>query len=455
MKRTLSKTIIFLSAASLFFAGLSGCKKTTTSGPQTSTPTSAAPAERPVAAAPVIPTPEPVKDWYNKEDREFTLTTAGQLAGLAKLVNSGNSFKGKTIILGENIDLSGYHAKSKFNDGKGWVPIGSNRSKFRGTFDGNGKAVRGLYINDPMLFYAGLLGRLDSATVRNVNVLDVNINAHSRAGAVAGGVGSSTLNNCTGSGQIKGKASYVGGIVGYARRGSSISASDSKADVNGNNYIGGIVGDVNGGSRVTRCHSSGKVTGEVVVGGIAGSVKDRGSSVTNSYSSAKITTGSQGGGIAGLVIQGGSVRNCYSTSEVSGRTLVGGIVGQAGQEGQATQQPRQARQTAQITDSLSNNVALNSSVKATIGIAGRLQGHNKTRLVMLSNAAFGGLTNHTGNTDWSAKGDRGKDGPDITKEEIAADGTLGGRFTSQNGWTTEDGKLPGFREAVLMPQHLR
>ena len=468
MKRTISKTVILLTISLMLFAGVWGCKKTTTSGSQQSGASGTSAAEKKkAAAATAVSTPEPVKDWYSKEDKEFTLNTAAQLAGLANLVKSGNSFKGKTIILGRDIDLAGYHAKSKFNDGKGWIPIGGKRSMFKGTFDGNGKVVRGLYINDPILFYAGLFGRLDSATVRNVTVTEANITAHSRAGAVAGGIGGSTVINCKGSGQINAGA-YAGGVLGYARRKSNISESSSSASVNGNNYIGGIVGELDGGSKVTKSHSSGKAAGELAVGGIAGGVKDKGSSVSNCYSSAKVTTGSKGGGIAGQVHQGASVRNCYSTGEVSGRTFVGGIAGQAGKEGPPKQQeqakakqaksaarPAAQAAAAQITDTLSNNAALNPSVKATIGVAGRVQGHNNSILTMLKNAAFSGMTNQAENTEWAAKTDKGRDGPDITKEQIFADGTLGGRFTSQNGWITQDGRLPGFEETLPIPQHLR
>lgn len=458
--------------AVMIFAGLHGCKKTTASGSQQEGSAGrAAGTERQKASAPAVPTQEPVKDWYNKDDKEFTLTTAGQLAGLAKLVKSGERFKGKTIILGADIDLGGYHAKSKFNEGKGWVPIGGKRAMFKGTFEGNGRTIRGLYINDPMLFYAGLFGRIDSATVKSVNVVDVNITAHSRAGAIAGGAGNSTVLNSRGSGQINAGA-YVGGVLGYARRRSNISECSSNANVNGNNYIGGIVGEVDGASRVTKCHSANNVTGELAVGGIAGGVKDRGSIVSNCYSSAKVTTGSKGGGIAGHVHQGASVRNCYSIGEVSGRTFVGGIVGQAGLEGQGEQpaaktkakQPAKqtarpaARQTAQaapVLDTLSNNVALNPSVKATVGVASRVQGHNNSRLTMIRNIAFAGITNYAGNTEWAAKTERGRDGLDITKEQIIADGTIGGRFKTENGWIVQDGRLPGLTETVPVPSHLR
>ncbi|MDR0307356.1 MAG: hypothetical protein LBI42_11045 [Chitinispirillales bacterium] len=440
MKHISQKTVLAFTTALILLTALYGCNKTKTSGGSAAAAAAGNTAERQRTAAtpPPARTEDPVKDWYNPESKVFEISKAGQLAGLAKIVNSGNSFKGKTIIITADIDLSGYHANSSFNEGRGWVPIGSKRSVFKGTFDGNGKVVRGLYINNPKLFYAGLLGRLDSAVVKNLSVTEANITAHSRAGAVAGGIGNSSVEHCYSSGTVKGNG-FIGGVVGYSYRRSKVSDSYSESSLGGENYIGGVAGDLDGGSIVERCYSAGKVSGEAAVGGVAGGIQGRGSRVSNSYSTAKIESGSKGGGIAGLVIQGGNIKNCYSTSEVTGRTYIGGIAGQ-------------------IADTLSNCVALNKSVKATVGVAGRLRGHSDGKM-LLKNAAFIGMMNKDGNAEWLNKTDKGKikakDGLDITKEQIKADGTFGGLFTLENGWTTEDGKLPGFGSALTLPDHLR
>lgn len=61
--------------------------------------------------------------WYNGTDTEFGIGTADELAGLAELVNGGNQFIGKTIVLTKDIDLSSYG--DHWNGGKGWTPIGT------------------------------------------------------------------------------------------------------------------------------------------------------------------------------------------------------------------------------------------------------------------------------------------------------------------------------------------
>ena len=43
--------------------------------------------------------------WYSETATEFTLTTAEQLVGLAELVDGGNDFAGKTVKIGNSIDL--------------------------------------------------------------------------------------------------------------------------------------------------------------------------------------------------------------------------------------------------------------------------------------------------------------------------------------------------------------
>ena len=44
--------------------------------------------------------------WYNETSTEFEISTAEQLAGLAELVNNGNDFSGKTILLTADIVLN-------------------------------------------------------------------------------------------------------------------------------------------------------------------------------------------------------------------------------------------------------------------------------------------------------------------------------------------------------------
>ena len=102
-------------------------------------------------------------NWYNDSESSFKISTPEQLAGLAQLVNGGNTFEGKTITLANDIVLNEGVLKENGElngDGsnfKQWTPIGEGFQRsdtylfffqFKGTFDGNGHTVSGIYINN-------------------------------------------------------------------------------------------------------------------------------------------------------------------------------------------------------------------------------------------------------------------------------------------------------------------
>lgn len=115
--------------------------------------------------------------WYSNTATEFVLTEEEQLAGLGQLVADGNTFAGKTIKLGADMNLG---AKA----GKVFLPIGYDESKpsnlgaFKGIFDGQNHVVRDLYQNTWNIkgnydgnYYKlsmGLFGLIEGGTVKNL-----------------------------------------------------------------------------------------------------------------------------------------------------------------------------------------------------------------------------------------------------------------------------------------------
>jgi len=103
--------------------------------------------------------------WYKESKTEFTITTAEQLAGFAKLVNEGNKFTNKTVKLGRNIMLND---TLNWQDWKNtpptnkWISIGIGpNNSFDGSFSGNGHIISGIYVeysneNPGLLF--GMVG---------------------------------------------------------------------------------------------------------------------------------------------------------------------------------------------------------------------------------------------------------------------------------------------------------
>ncbi|MDR0330215.1 MAG: hypothetical protein LBH93_00705, partial [Chitinispirillales bacterium] len=211
--------------------------------------------------------------WYtnNAAAASFNISTADELAGLAALVNRSSSpvsFAGKTVKLAASIDLSGYKS------GNGWTPIGAEASAFKGVFDGNGKKISGLYIDDITRSYAGLFGHIGSgAEIKNLGVVGVNVNGGVLVGALVGRVGDSAkVAQCYTTGTVNG-SNYVGGLVGHLRSGSRKSAVSncySTCAVTGTSRVGGIAGEVDT-SYLQRCAAlNPSVKGTEYVGRVVG-----------------------------------------------------------------------------------------------------------------------------------------------------------------------------------------
>lgn len=139
----------------------------------------------------------PDTSWYDASATEYTLDTAEELAGLAKLVYDGNNFSGKTVKLGADIDLGDYL----------WTPIGQTggygaKAYFQGAFDGQGNTISNLYItetNEGANYAAGLFGFLDCGmtnTIGNFVIDGAVVYGHHWTGAAAGYL-SGTLENVT------------------------------------------------------------------------------------------------------------------------------------------------------------------------------------------------------------------------------------------------------------------
>lgn len=188
-------------------------------------------------------------EWYDPTANEFVLTTAGQLAYLAQLVNGGTSFAGKTIKLGGNIEIS-----------KTWTaPIGTDQSKsFKGTFDGEGHVVS---VKDSTTF-CGLFGYNDG-TIRNV-IVTGTVNASSATDTNVGGIAGTNqrkVQNCgfygrfenTDGKTIRGVANGAGtGVENcwfYNTGENSVDVAGNQWNKPKNSYVN--KGDVSGGELVS------------------------------------------------------------------------------------------------------------------------------------------------------------------------------------------------------------
>ena len=266
-------------------------------------------------------------------DGTYNIVSAAGVKSLAELVNAGDNFEGKTIVLTADANLGGEE----------WMPIGNGTrnsagykgNAFKGTFDGNGKTISGLKIaNRSGSDAAGLIGVLDGGTVKNLT-LDVDINVSDNNDLAAGCVGLLTNNgiveNVTVSGNVK-SVKAAAGIVSRVIKSGTVRNCHNHATVSGTSYnIGGIVGAAyydNEGMTIEGCTNDGAVSGTYAVGGIAGLSA---AEVKNCSNSATVTgNGTSVGGVIGEQQNAGSITGCTNTGNVTNKTAAygnGGIVG--------------------------------------------------------------------------------------------------------------------------------
>ena len=104
-----------------------------------------------------------------------------------------------TYTLAFDIDLGGAPAESTNalrgttrSGAAGWTPIGTAENPFKGTFNGNGKTIKGLY------GAAGLFGYVERGTIKNVTLAEAIIEAAANyVGIVVGHLNGGTVENVT------------------------------------------------------------------------------------------------------------------------------------------------------------------------------------------------------------------------------------------------------------------
>ena len=166
--------------------------------------------------------------WYNDTDTVFTITTPEQLAGVAVL---SSNFSGKTVLLGADMDMTGYE----------WTPI----CDFAGTFNGQNHTVSGMVCANNNYSSKGLIGYTRSnagAYICNVRVEDSCFVGKTNVGGIVGKLQNADMSNCVSAALIA-NGEYTGGIAGntvWANISRSISYGRIIAKRTG--YCGGVVG---------------------------------------------------------------------------------------------------------------------------------------------------------------------------------------------------------------------
>ena len=217
-------------------------------------------------------------------DNPYKISTAAELAWFRDYVNGtivdedeadGTTHPSASATLTEDIDLSEFcHAAddTKNTEEVSWIPIGNYDNQYQGTFDGNGKTIRNLYINATP-DYTGFFGEAhEGGCIKNITFDNAKVKSTGdySTGILVGDAGPciieniKTLANCS----VEGKV-FVGGIAGISS--SDIINCENHAEVKGTRFLGGVVGHYGGSGSITSCANYGAVTGtQTYVGGMAG-----------------------------------------------------------------------------------------------------------------------------------------------------------------------------------------
>lgn len=248
----------------------------------------------------------------------YQISSAGELANLAKMVSGGETYESTYFELTADIDLGG----------KEWTPIGTKDSQFAGKLFGNGNTIsnltvgggdnRGLFsyssgeiknlylekIDITTTMNAGGVCAFNSVTIEGCGVLSGTIICSNPNGGQLGGIcmeNSGTISRCFSNASVKGATSagivYINrgiGVVQDCYNTGTLEGSSSASGINTNNY-----------GKIKTCLNLGAVIAE-------DKISEEGSVI-------------RGYGICVMNVPGASLENCYSDSDVCPKELFGGF----------------------------------------------------------------------------------------------------------------------------------
>lgn len=174
--------------------------------------------------------------WLNADT--IPIYDTEMLQWVSDKCNSGTTFAGKYIKLMNNIVLP-------LNQPNNMSSIGSYPDHpFKGTFDGNGKLITNLYIDQPNTPYQGFFGYTLDANLYNVGLVNITASGRNYTGGMVAYAENTNMRDCYVNGGTLFALSYCGGLVGYQTPGTNsiISGCYNTCTVSGNHYVGGLLG---------------------------------------------------------------------------------------------------------------------------------------------------------------------------------------------------------------------
>ena len=243
---------------------------------------------------------------YNEESEKYEISNAGQLYWFAEQVNSGNASLNAVlttdIVVNETVLAADGSLGADPDTLRMWRSIGNDDAEniFKGTFDGQGHTISGLYFsndsNESNVMCASLFG-VSAGSIQNVGLEDSYLNHYNISAGIC------AINN----GQIV-NCYNAGTILGYGASGICAINSDNGS--------------------IENCYNTGVIRGFGLVAGICnmntGSMKDcynNNSDITVMTDSTIIDENDEKSYASGICNNNGSsgrIENCYHVGQVSG-----------------------------------------------------------------------------------------------------------------------------------------
>ena len=285
----------------------------------------------------------------------YKIANAADLKAFRDKVNNGST--GACAVLTADITL---------DKSEKWTPIGTTRSKYAGTFDGDGHTISGINVNESSSTDAGLFGDTAQSNtapvIKNLTIADSSIVTAGYAGAFAGW-GGGVFENChteanvtvqgkkfaggiigdyKGTGitaelsmtqcsnratvkEVGGFGGFAGGLIGQAEHPLKLENSFNAGSVsskpsNQKPYVGGLVGKTALAATLTNVYNVGNVSVSMennVAGLIGQAVKNL--TITNAYQHSTVTavSGSTGSAIVANASSGATLKNVYKTGDLA------------------------------------------------------------------------------------------------------------------------------------------
>lgn len=239
----------------------------------------------------------PDTTWFQKNVKEYTLTTAAQFAGLATVCKNNGSLAGYTIRLGCDMvfnsgDASEWSASNK--PAYSYTPIPT----FDGTLDGCGHIISGLYYNSNQ-GDVGLISKSAQGVIKNLGIVNSGFTTTgNRCGSLIGGTGAAVKFENIYSDALISANNQAGGLVGLGggQFTKCVFAGSATATAN---YSGGMLGEDNGAKAVfTDCINLGSIQAKGNrAGGMAGQLRVKGETLTRC-----VNSGTVSGSISGAMV---------------------------------------------------------------------------------------------------------------------------------------------------------